>query len=62
MQGVFHHFSHKRLRRYPYDFSGRWNMDDAAGSVRLDFLLWASVGVRLTCEELIRDCCYCNVS
>ena len=53
--GVFHHFSHKHLHRYLYEFSGRWNMGKAAGSVRLDFLLWASVGVRLTYEELIKD-------
>ena len=51
--GVFHHFSHKHLHRYLYEFSGRWNMGDATGSSRLDILLWASVGVRLTYEELI---------
>ena len=47
------HLGHKRLHRCLYEFSGRRNMGHAAGPVRLDILQWASVGVRLTCEELI---------
>ncbi len=51
--GMFHHFSHKHLHRYLYEFSGRWNMGDAGGATRMDTLLTASEGVRLTYEELI---------
>ena len=50
--GVFHHFSGKHLHRYLYEFSGRWNMGNASGATRLDTLLSASDGVRLTYEEL----------
>ena len=50
---AYHHLSHKRVHRYLYEFSGRWNMGHAAGPVRLDILQWTSVGVRLNCEELI---------
>ncbi len=53
--GVFHHFSPKHLHRYLYEFSGRWNMGDASGVGRMDTLLSASPGVRLTYEELIED-------
>ena len=50
--GAFYHFSGKRLRRYPCEFSRRWNMGKASGATRLDTLLAASDGVRLTCEVL----------
>ena len=53
--GVFHHFSYKHLHRYLYEFSGLWNMRDAKGAERLDSLLHAWRGVRLTYEELIED-------
>ncbi len=51
--GMFHHFSHKHLHRYLYEFNGRWHMGDAGGATRMDTLLTASEGVRLTYEELI---------
>ena len=52
--GVFHHFSIKHLHRYVNEFECRWNLSDLEGGQRLDALLGASSGLRLTYEELIR--------
>lgn len=52
--GVFHHFSVKHLHRYLAEFETRWNMARAelAGSERLDCILEAAPGVRLTYKRL----------
>lgn len=51
--GIFHQFSWKHLHRYLAEFEARWNMWDATGDQRLDFLLESVVGSRLTYKALI---------
>ena len=52
--GVFHQFSLKHLPRYIDEFEGRWNLGSLAGGIRLNTLLGACSGLRLTYAELIR--------
>ena len=50
--GVFHDFTWKHLDRYLAEFSHRWNMRDLSSGQRVDAILKAGVGGRLTYEEL----------
>lgn len=50
--GVFHHFSWKHLHRYLAEFETRWNMGKLDESERLDAILGAVAGLRLTYEKL----------
>ena len=50
--GVFHDITYKHLDRYLAEFSHRWNMLGLSSSQRLDAILRAGVGGRLTYEEL----------
>ena len=50
--GVFHDFSQKHLDRYLAEFSHRWNMLPLSSAQRVDAILKAGVGGRLTYEEL----------
>ena len=52
--GVFHHFTWKHLHRYLAEFEARWNLGQAPGGRRVNSLLGASPGLRLTYQELIR--------
>ena len=52
--GVFHDFSHKHLDRYLAEFSHRWSMLPLSSAQRVDAILKAGVGGRLTYEELTR--------
>ena len=52
--GVFHHFSWKHLHRYLHEFSARWNMMKMSGAERVDAILGAASGIRLTYQELNR--------
>ena len=52
--GVFHHFSWKHLHRYLAEYEARWNLGQAPGGLRLNSLLGASSGLRLTYEDYIR--------
>ena len=51
--GVFHDFTWKHLDRYLAEFSQRWNMIGLTSEERIDAILKAGVGGRLTYEELI---------
>ena len=51
--GVFHDFTWKHLDRYLAEFSHRWNMLPLSSGQRVDAILKAGVGGRLTYEELI---------
>ncbi len=51
--GVFHHFTWKHLHRYLAEFEARWNMGQLEGNGRLDKVLKAASGHRLTYEGLI---------
>ncbi len=51
--GVFHDISWKHLDRYLAEFSHRWNMLGLSTEQRIDAILKAGVGGRLTYEELI---------
>lgn len=50
--GVFHDFTWKHLDRYLAEFSHRWNMLDLSNGERVDAILKAGIGGRLTYEEL----------
>ncbi len=50
--GVFHQLSWRHLHRYLAEFSHRWNMLDLSSSQRVDAILKAGIGERLTYEEL----------
>ena len=52
--GVFHDFSQKHLDRYLAEFSHRWSMLPLSSAQRVDAILKAGVGGRLTYEELTR--------
>ena len=52
--GTFHHFTWKHLHRYLAEFSARFNLGKAKGGERVDTLLGASSGLRLTYADLIR--------
>ena len=52
--GVFHDFTWKHLDRYLAEFSHRWNMLPLSSAQRVDAILKAGVGGRLTYEELTR--------
>ena len=52
--GTFHHFTSKHLHRYLAEFSARFNLGKAEGGERVDTLLGASSGLRLTYADLIR--------
>lgn len=52
--GVFHDFSQKHLPRYLAEFSHRWNMLPLSSAQRVDAILKAGIGERLTYEELTR--------
>ena len=51
--GVFHDITWKHLDRYLAEFSQRWNMIGLTSEQRIDAILRAGVGGRLTYEELI---------
>jgi transposase-like protein len=51
--GVFHHFTWKHLPRYLAEFETRWNMLQCDSATRLDSMLEAASGVRLTYNALI---------
>lgn len=51
--GTFHSFTWKHLPRYLAEFETRWNMSKLGGDVRLDLMLEAVVGRRLTYKALI---------
>ena len=51
--GVFHDITYKHLDRYLAEFSHRWDMLGLSNAERLDAILKAGVGGRLTYEELI---------
>ncbi len=50
--GVFHDFTWKYLDRYLAEFSHRWNMLPLSSAQRVDAILKAGIGGRLTYEEL----------
>lgn len=52
--GVFHDITYKHLDRYLAEFSHRWNMLGLTNAQRLDAILAAGIGGRLTYEELTR--------
>lgn len=51
--GVFHDITWKHLDRYLAEFSQRWNMIGLTSEQRIDAILKAGVGGRLTYKELI---------
>lgn len=51
--GIFHQMSQKHLHRYLNEFAARWNMTEMTGAQRLDSMLEATPGLRLTYERLI---------
>lgn len=51
--GVFHDFLQKHLPRYLAEFSHRWNMLPLSSAQRVDAILKAGIGGRLTYGELI---------
>jgi transposase-like protein len=51
--GVFHHFSAKHLHRYLAEFESRWNMGTMHAMDRVDTMLEAAPGLRLTYRRLI---------
>ena len=50
--GVFHDITWKHLDRYLAEFSHRWSMLDLSNGQRVDAILRAGIGGRLTYEEL----------
>ena len=52
--GTFHHFTWKHLHRYLAEFEARWNLGNQSGNMRLNSLLGATSGLRLTYDQLIR--------
>ncbi len=52
--GIFHHFTWKHLHRYLNEFEVRWNMRGQPEGLRMDAILAAVAGRRLTYQELIR--------
>lgn len=50
--GVFHDITWKHLDRYLAEFSQRWNMLGLSNEERIDAILKAGIGERLTYEEL----------
>ena len=50
--GVFHDITYKHLDRYLAEFSHRWNMLGLSNGERVDAILRAGIGGRLTYEEL----------
>ena len=53
--GVFHDFTWKHLDRYLAEFSQRWSMLDLTSEQRIDSILKAGVGERLTYESLTAE-------
>ncbi len=53
--GVFHDFTWKHLDRYLAEFSQRWNMIDLTSEQRIDAILKAGVGERLTYANLTAE-------
>ena len=53
--GVFHQLSWKHLDRYLDEFQARWNLDSLDGGNRMDVILGAVSGLRLTYERLTDD-------
>ncbi len=51
--GTFHHFTWKHLHRYLAEFSARYNLGKTKGGWRVDTMLGATPGLRLTYDELI---------
>ncbi len=51
--GTFHHFSVKHLHRYLCEFETRWNMTELDSQTRVDLMLEATAGSRLTYAGLI---------
>jgi len=51
--GIYHHFTEKHLPRYLAEYQARWNMIGYNEAERLDTLLQATPGLKLTYEELI---------
>ena len=51
--GTFHHFTWKHLHRYLAEFSARYNLGKTKGGWRVDTMLSATPGLRLTYDELI---------
>ena len=51
--GVFHHFTWKHLDRYLAEFEARWNFGDMDHASRVDSVLEATSGLRLTYQRLI---------
>ena len=52
--GVFHDFSQKHLDRYLAEFAHRWSLLPLSSAQRVDAILKAGIGGRLTYEELTR--------
>ena len=50
--GTFHHFTWKHLHRYLNEFVTRYNFGKASGAARVDAVLAASSGCRLTYADL----------
>ena len=50
--GTFHHFTWKHLHRYLNEFEARWNLADKEGHERMDAILGAAAGHRLTYQDL----------
>ena len=50
--GVFHSMSNKHLHRYVDEFEARWNMAGLNGAGRVNRLLGAAPGLRLTYKDL----------
>jgi transposase-like protein len=51
--GIFHYMSPKHLHRYLHEFEARWNMGALTGGQRVDTILEATPGLRLTYKRLI---------
>lgn len=51
-KGVYHYMSGKHLHRYLAELECRWNMKHMTSGERLDRMLAASAGVRLTLNDL----------
>ena len=50
--GIFHHFTWKHMHRYLSEFEARWNMGRMSGTERVNSVLAAASGHRLTYCEL----------
>ena len=53
--GTFHQMSWKHLGRYLDEFQARWNLGSLDSGQRLDTILGAVSGLRLTYERLTDD-------